>query len=288
MEKRQKLIISAALITATTVLGTVMLARRWAPVLSKSSESSYTLSLRNQKISNQTSSYTEEISATVSTTGGAPITIKASNVIANSSGWQTILPGGYFYNPIDNSSFKNKINGLTSISFQASGSDSLTLYYGQTINNTQVIYSHERTLSPGLAYNLSDELPTYFYIKNNTNNNINISEFTFNYTCSPSEYQKQNLDVLMIGNSFADDTLFYANRIAAAYGININLYDAYIAGCTINTHWANLQSGGGEYSMRNIVNGGWNYADNMSLTSIINSRTWDIITFQQASAEVGR
>ena len=288
MDKKNRLIISATCVTATFVAASLLLAKKWSPILSKSDESSYTLRLTNQKISSQTSSYLNEVTSTVTTTNGNEITIKASNVIKNDDGWQTILPGGYFYNPIDGTEFKNKINGLTSISFQSSGSNSLTLSAGQSIDGAHITYSHEQTLSPNTPLNLSDELPTYFYVKNNSGNSIDISEFKFTYTCQESDYSKKNLNVLMIGNSFSDDTVFYASRIASSYGINLNLYDAYIGGCTINTHYSNLQSGATSYSMRSIANDSWNYQNDMSLTAIIESQTWDVITFQQASAEVGR
>ena len=91
----------------------------------------------------------------------------------------------------------------------------------------------------------------------------------------------------MIGNSYADDTLAYAARIAGSYGINVNLWDAFIASCTIDMHYSNIQSGATSYSMRRMNGDSWDYRDNKSLTEILNFTDWDIITFQQASAVVG-
>ena len=40
--------------------------------------------------------------------------------------------------------------------------------------------------------------------------------------------------------------------------------------------------------MRSMNGANWKYQDNMTLSDIVTSNTWDVITFQQASAEVGR
>lgn len=248
----------------------------------------FSLHLQNQKISYESSAYVDELASTIRTTYGNDINVKASNVISYNEGWQIILPGGYFYNPINASSYLNKINGISSIEFTSSSASSLSLYYGSTINNSDIIYSHPITINSGSPYYFTEDKPTYIYIKNNGNSNVNVNDFIINYTCSDTGYSKTNYNVLMIGNSFSDDTIFYANRIAGAYGITLNIYDAYIAGCTINTHYSNLNNGSATYSMRRINDGSWDYSDNMSLSNIINSRSWDVITFQQASAEVGR
>ena len=251
-------------------------------------ENTYSVSLHNQKISSATSSYIEELSSIIKTGSGNNITIKASNVIDYENGWQTILPNGYFYNPIDSSSFHNKINGISSIRFTSGTSSSLSLHYGFTLNNSSVNYSHTVTLNSDTTFSFEEDYPSYLYVKNEGNSNVNIDDFIITYTCKDVEYSKKNYNVLMIGNSFADDTIFYANRIASAYGITLNIYNSYIAGCTINTHYSNLTNGTAPYSMRSINNGQWVYVNDMSLPDIINSNTWDVVTFQQASAEVGR
>ena len=248
----------------------------------------YALSLHNQKISGESTAYTGEVSSTIKTALGSNISFKASNVIKYEEGWQTILPGGYFYNPIDESTHHNKISGICSISYTSASSSTLALHYGYTINGSNVFYSHEVDLVSGMPFTFSEDKPAYIYIKNESNSNVDIDELVIRYTCSESTYSKLNYNVLMIGNSFADDTIYYANRIAASYGINLNIVNSYIAGCTINTHYANLTNGTSPYSMRYMNNGSWVYVDKQTLPSIINSNNWDVVTFQQASAEVGR
>lgn len=240
----------------------------------------------SNKISSHTGSYSEE-SSTIRTANNNELTIYSSNVVKYNEGWQSILSGGYFYNPLTNDTYKNKLNGIKSIKYESEGNNSLSLHYGYTINDTQIIYSHEKTLEANTKYNLDDN-PTYFYIKNNSNETVDIDRLVIEYTCSESSYPLQNLKILMIGNSFADDTVFYAQRVAASYGINIEIYNSYIASCTIDMHYNNLIQDKNSYSMRSMNGNIWDYRDNKTLNEIINYRTWDVISFQQASAQVGR
>ena len=193
-----------------------------------SSENQYTLNFAGKKISDATSSYEGEKSATVITALNNPITFKAANVIDNDGGWQTILPGGYFYNPIDASSTHNKISGLKSVLFTSGSNVKLSLHYGSTINNEDIIYSRKVELTANETYTFEDS-PSYVYLKNEGESNVVINNFAIDYTCADSGYQKQDYKVLMIGNSFSDDTIFFANRIANSYGINLTIVDAFIA-----------------------------------------------------------
>ena len=227
------------------------------------------------------------VSGTVYTGLNNPITMSGYNIVSYNGGWQTILPEGYVYNDLTNSNDYNKISGIQSIKY--TGSSSLSLHYGYTLNNSNIVYSTEKTLIAGVEYTFGmDENPSYFYLKNNNSTNVNITNLTIKYSCSEMSYPRNNLKVLMIGNSFSDDTIYYAKDVANAYGINLDIYDAYIAGCTINTHYSNLNNDTANYSMRSMNNGSWVYDDNMTLKQIIESNTWDIVTFQQASAEIGR
>ena len=246
------------------------------------------LTLNSQKISTATSSYTNEISRTVYTGNNNPVEFKSANVIKNDSGWQTILPGGYFYNPLTNSQNHNKITGISSVRFNSAGSSKLSLCYGYTLDNQNIIYSYEKDLSPNTTYSLDDLNPSYLYIKNNNNSNVSINDLIINYSCVETAYPKQDLNILMIGNSFAEDTTRYSSSIAESYNINLNLYAAYKASCSIDTHYSNLINDTVAYSMRGYPGGEYSNVDDLTLTQIINSRTWDIITFQQASAQIGR
>lgn len=229
-----------------------------------------------------------EQSTILTTAGNNNVEIKFSNVIENNNGWQIIKPNGYFYNPINGYSHKNKISGIKSIKYTSGSSNSLSLHYGYTCNNSQVIYTCEETINSNTKFEFDGERPSYFYIKNNSNSNISIDDFEIEYTCEETVYPRNNLKVLMVGNSFSDDTIFYASRIAESYGINLELYDAYIASCTIDIHYNKLTNNNADYSLRSMNGSEWNYLNNQTLTSILNYESWDIITVQQASSAIGR
>ena len=248
----------------------------------------YSLCLVDQKINSQNEASLEEKTTNLSTNQNNQITFKSANLVNYDAGWQSVLPNGYFYNPINNTSYKNKISGIKSITYTSDNNNSLDLYFGYSLNSEDIIYSNKTTLTANTPYTFSNEHPSYFYIENKSGNTIDINSFSITYSCNEESYPRNDLKILMIGNSFADDTLFYEERIAESYGISLDLYDAYIAGCTINQHYTNLTNGNATYSMRNMIGDSWNYSDDMTLEDIISSHTWDIITFQQASAEIGR
>ena len=118
---------------------------------------------------------------------------------------------------------------------------------------------------------------------NNTNHKVN-----YNVILYPAE----SLKVLMIGNSFADDTINYAYEIAKSAGIpveNILIADIYIGGCSISTHWKNAQSNEPAYRFGLEKEG---YFDGSSYTGwtmkqAIEYAEWDYITFQQNSGNSG-
>lgn len=278
-------ILTVSLIAAVVLAGTT---KNIYPV--HGDDSPYQLSLNtNNKIYNGTNPSESTISSTVNTSLNNPITISGHNIKSYNNGWQTILPDGYVFNGLTNDINHNRISGISSIEYEGNGS--LSFHYGYTLDNSSILYSVETTLTAGVEYVLDEgERPSYFYLKNNNSFEINIQNLKIKYTCSAQSYPRNNLNILMIGNSFADDTIYYAKNIANAYGINLNIYNSYIGGCTVDKHYANLTSNvsNTEYSMRSTNENGWVYNNGMTLTQIINSHTWDIVTFQQASAEIGR
>lgn len=276
-----------AILTAALAVSTVLTISARKLYTVNGDNSPYQLTLNNNnRIYNQSSfSGTSPVSGTVYTGLNNPIAISGFNIVNNSNGWQTLLPGGYVYNDLTAANDNNKLSGIVSISY--TGNSSLSLHYGYSLNNSEIIYTTEKTLTAGATYTF-DEAPSYFYLKNNNSVNVNINSLNIKYSCTEQTYPRNNLKILMIGNSFSDDTIFYEKEIANAYGINLEIYDAYIAGCTLNTHYSNLTNNVADYSMRSMNNGSWVYDNNKTLAEIIDSNTWDIVTFQQASAEIGR
>ena len=274
---------------ATTVLGITVLQLS----LNKSFDvirprgTDYSLNFAGKQISDATASYSGEKTATVYTGRGNALTIKAANVIVNNDGWQTVLPGGYFYNPIDGTTDHNKISGMSSIGFTAESATTLSLHYGYTANDSSIIYSHKVSLEANTPYSFVDGAPSYFYLRNDGSSNVDITDFSINYTCVDQGYNKQDLNVLMIGNSFSDDTIYYASQIANSYGITVNVFDAYVASCTIDMHYNYLTNNSAVYTGKTVSGGSFVNLTDKTLTEILNYKTWDIITFQQGSAVSG-
>ena len=257
--------------------------------ISRGDNTPYVLSFNSNNRINESDYYLSNLSTNtdVYTTNNNLIRLSYKDVVTYENGWQTILPGGYILNKyVSSFENKNKLSGLQSIKYTGTGS--LSLYYGYNENGITNIYSTEKELTNGVEYMFTNDTPSYFYIKNNNSTSININTLTIKYSCTEQLYPRNNLNVLMIGNSFADDTIKFTKNIASTnYGININVYDAYIASCTIDIHYGNLVNNpdNAAYTM-NCSDGP--SQSNKTLTQILNYASWDIITFQQASAEVGR
>lgn len=80
--------------------------------------------------------------------------------------------------------------------------------------------------------------------------------------------------ILSIGNSFADDAQEFLHDIAAADGVDLEVCNLYIGGCSLETHWKNACSGAVCYDYRrNGKNMG-----RMSLEGGLLDGTWDWIT----------
>ncbi len=119
---------------------------------------------------------------------------------------------------------------------------------------------------------------------------VNGAEASGSYEVTVS--QANRLKVLMIGNSFADDTINYAYEIAKSVGIpeeNILVADIYIGGCVLDTHWANAQSNAPAYRF-GLEREGWfdgSTYTNWTMEQAIKYADWDFITFQQGSSASG-
>lgn len=100
--------------------------------------------------------------------------------------------------------------------------------------------------------------------------------------------QDNTLKILAIGNSFSIDGMEYVYQIARNLGVEeIKLGNLYIGGCTLNTHWNNLQTGNPAYIYYTNEDGNWVAHNNYDIIAAIESENWDYITFQQASGFSG-
>ena len=102
---------------------------------------------------------------------------------------------------------------------------------------------------------------------------------------------RRSVKILAIGNSFSVDAMknhLYDILKSADYD-QIILGNLYIGGCSLDTHWNNMNGGLTAYQyQKNDDNGQWVYTENMAPLTALQDETWDIITIQQASPDSGR
>ena len=100
----------------------------------------------------------------------------------------------------------------------------------------------------------------------------------------PQLGQAKVIKVLAVGNSFSQDAVEqYLYELAAAQGDSLVIGNAYIGGCSIDTHYDNLLNNKPAYVYRKVVGGVRAVRRKATLQSIIRDEQWDIITMQQAS-----
>jgi len=91
------------------------------------------------------------------------------------------------------------------------------------------------------------------------------------------------LNVLAIGSSFSDDTLWYVRDIAKSAGIEkINVFNLHYPGCTIAQHAAHARMDEAVYQFQNDVTGTWTMIPNYKMSAALRFKKWDYISFHQS------
>lgn len=90
------------------------------------------------------------------------------------------------------------------------------------------------------------------------------------------------MNVLAIGNSFSQDATRYLHRIARAAGVNLNVTNLYIGGCSLERHYRNMLSGERAYKLEC---NGEQTGFPVSLEEALYNRKWDVVTIQQVSSQ---
>ena len=95
----------------------------------------------------------------------------------------------------------------------------------------------------------------------------------------------KKLSILFLANSFADDTIEYMPRIAKEFGYDLDVFNLFIGGCSIETHIDNLINHKPLYELRtfNKDKDIWEATCNVASNDFIISRRWDYIVLQQNS-----
>ena len=100
---------------------------------------------------------------------------------------------------------------------------------------------------------------------------------------------KKTIKILAIGNSFSQDAVeTYLYELAAAEGIEVVVANMYIGGCSLETHWSNIETSATNYSYRKIGTDGKKVTkENTSIQTALADEDWTYISVQQASPESG-
>ncbi len=93
------------------------------------------------------------------------------------------------------------------------------------------------------------------------------------------------MKILSIGNSFSQDAQRWLHSIAKVSGDNIDTYNLFIGGCSLETHWNCIKNNLCDYSKEGN-DGKW--ICNTTLLDALESDQFDIVTVQQASGSSGQ
>ena len=92
------------------------------------------------------------------------------------------------------------------------------------------------------------------------------------------------LRILAIGNSFSQDAAAYFHELAQSGGVDTEIINLYIGGCSLETHWSNALKNEEAYAFEQ---NGRDTGRMVSLTEVLTSGHFDVVTLQQASALSG-
>ena len=114
--------------------------------------------------------------------------------------------------------------------------------------------------------------------------------FTVNARTKTTEeiLSEGKIRILAIGNSFSSDAVEQnLYELFNAAGIDAVIGNMYIGGCTLQTHWTNLDNNIPAYAYIKILDGVRKEYPDKAIQDVISDEDWDIITFQQASGSSG-
>lgn len=93
------------------------------------------------------------------------------------------------------------------------------------------------------------------------------------------------MKVLSIGNSFSQDAQRYLHEIAKKEGVDMKTVNLYIGGCPLRTHYLNMLEDKEAYAFE--FNGQKTGLE-VTMSQVLKSDDWDVITLQQLSGKSGR
>lgn len=90
--------------------------------------------------------------------------------------------------------------------------------------------------------------------------------------------------ILAIGNSFSEDATHFLHHIAKASGIDTKVVNLYIGGCSLETHWHNIEEDAKLYLYQRDGKATKQY---VSIKDVLVEDEWDFVITQQASHDSG-
>ncbi|MBQ2933618.1 MAG: DUF4886 domain-containing protein [Clostridia bacterium] len=103
------------------------------------------------------------------------------------------------------------------------------------------------------------------------------------------QYPIEKLKILSISNSYGKNALWELYDICKAEGVkNVDIAVMYIAGCSLDQHWENIQKGNAAYEVFRNNNGNWTSTKNCTIDSLLAEGDWDVITTQNSSGLSGK
>ena len=92
------------------------------------------------------------------------------------------------------------------------------------------------------------------------------------------------MKVLSIGNSFSQDAHKWLHEIAENNGVDLQVYNLFIGGCSLESHWKNIE---GKNKYYEFELNGENTGKKLSINEALKRNKWDVITVQQVSGLSG-
>ncbi len=101
-------------------------------------------------------------------------------------------------------------------------------------------------------------------------------------------YPVEKIKILSISNSYGKNALWELYDICKAEGVKeIDIAVMYIAGCSLDKHWENIQMNNAAYEVFRNNNGTWVSTQNCTIDSLLAEGDWDVITTQNSSGLSG-
>ena len=135
-----------------------------------------------------------------------------------------------------------------------------------------------------------------YYTVNNANFNsakvgeyeITVSVGDVSCTYTVTVVKATTLKILMIGNSFSQDTVMWMPGIAKSLGFtDIEVGTLVIGGCTLATHYQNAMNNSAQYEFLYGDGESWTTSYNYTMAQGLKATDWDFVCLQQQSGNSG-